>query len=189
MHRPNAHQLTPGSRRPAVWSACAAIVLVLAACSPGPIGGSLTASQGGEPSLNPGQSLGVVASESASPSSAASASPTTSESGTLTGNWVGTWNIDPPYNGVAGGFTMEITQTGASFSGTVELTNSDCGDGTVSGSLSGTSVTFGWVTNKEPVQFTGVLDGTSSMSGTWSSVACSNPSISLTGTWAAQKKS
>ena len=164
-----------------LWPGIAALVVFIAACTPAPSGGSLTASQGANPSLTGGQGGGASASESAS------ASPASSESGTLSGNWAGTWNIDPPYAEVTGTFTMEIEQTGGSFSGTVELTNSDCGNGTVNGTINGTSVTFGWVTTKQPVQFTGVLDGTSSMSGTWSSVACSDPSISLTGTWEATK--
>lgn len=163
------------------WAALASLVIVVAACAPAPSGGSLTASQGANPSLTGASVGGATASESAS------ASPASSESGTLTGNWNGTWAIDPPYAGTTGTFTMEIEQTSGSFSGTVELTNSDCGNGTVSGTVKGTSVTFGWVTTKQPVQFTGVLDGTSKMSGTWSSVACSDPSISLTGTWEATK--
>jgi hypothetical protein len=181
VHAPDAHSHATRTRRAIRWwPACASLLLVLAACTPAPGGGSLTASAGGEPSLTGGQGGEASASESAS------ASPASSESGTLSGNWTGTWTIDPPYSG-EGGFTMEITQTSDSFSGTVELTNSDCGDGTVNGTVNGTSVTFGWVTTKQPIQFSGTLNGTSSMSGTWSSVACSDSSISLTGTWAATK--
>ena len=183
MHGPDAPQPAPRTPR-AVWlgPACATLVLVLAACSPSPSGASLAASEAGNPSPTGGPVVGASASESES------ASPSISESGTLTGTWDGTWAIDPPYEASVGGFTMEIVQTGGAFSGTVEITNTDCGNGTVSGNVSGTSVTFGWVTTLQPVQFSGVLDGTSSMSGTWSSVACSDPSISLTGTWEATKQ-
>jgi hypothetical protein len=83
---------------------------------------------------------------------------------------------------------MELVQTGDSFSGPVEITNTDCSNGTVDGTVDGTSVTFGWVLTPQPVQFSGVLDGTS-MSGTWAALACSNPEISLTGTWEATKQS
>jgi hypothetical protein len=186
MYGMHAHRHPMRTRRATVlWAACATVVLVLAACTQGPATSSLTASFGANPSLSGGSVGGVESSESASESH--SASPSSSDTGTLTGNWTGTWTIDPPYQDVAGGFTMEITQTGGSFSGTVELTNSDCGDGTVNGTVSGSRVTFGWVTTKQPVQFAGSLDGTSKMSGTWSSVACSNSSISLTGTWQATK--
>jgi hypothetical protein len=105
----------------------------------------------------------------------------------LTGSWVGTWAIDPPYAGVVGDFTMELVQTGGTFSGTVEITNTDCSNGPVDGTVSGTSVTFGWLLTPQPVQLLGVLDGTS-MSGTWAAIACSNPDISLTGTWEATKQ-
>jgi hypothetical protein len=105
----------------------------------------------------------------------------------LTGTWTGMWEIDPPYAGVAGEFSMELVQIGDSFSGTVAITNTDCSDGTVTGTVAGASVTFGWVLTPQPVQFSGTLAG-SSMSGTWSALACSDSSISLTGTWAATKR-
>jgi len=164
------------------WHAFATLALVLAACSSAPDVASLTASEGGEPSLNTGQGGEASASESeeASPSSIASA--------TLTGTWVGSWAIDPPYEGTIGDFTMELVQTGDSFTGPVVITNTDCSNGTVDGAVDGTSVTFGWVLTPQPVQFEGVLNGTS-MSGTWAAVACSDATISLTGTWEATKQS
>jgi hypothetical protein len=113
-------------------------------------------------------------------------SPSQEELG-LAGTWDGTWEIDPPYSTVVGGFTMELVQSDDSFSGPVEITNTDCSNGTVQGTLDGSTLTFGWVITPEPVQFTGTLDG-SSMSGTWSANACSDASISLTGTWEATKR-
>ena len=113
----------------------------------------------------------------------ASPSPSQAESG-LTGTWDGTWVIDGYGN--TGNFTMELVQSGESFSGTVEITNTDCSNGTVNGTVDGTNVTFGWVLTPQPVQF-GSLRGTS-MSGTWAALACSNPEISLTGTWEATKR-
>jgi hypothetical protein len=79
---------------------------------------------------------------------------------------------------------MELVQSGDSFTGPDEITNTDCSNGTVQGTIEGSSVTFGWVINPQPVQFTGTLNRTS-MSGTWSAIACSDPSVSLTGTWEA----
>ena len=116
----------------------------------------------------------------------ASPSPSQAEA-SLTGTWDGTWQIDPPYADVAGAFTMELVQKGSSLSGTVEITNTDCSNGTVEGTVNGTNVTFGWVLTPQPVQFTGTV-GNDSMSGTWSSLSCSSPSVPLTGTWQAQKR-
>jgi hypothetical protein len=116
----------------------------------------------------------------------ASPSPSPREA-SLTGTWAGSWQIDPPYAGVSGDFTMELAQSGSSLSGTVEITNTDCSNGTVEGTVNGPKITFGWILTPQPVQFTGTVSG-DSMSGTWSSIACSNPDISLTGTWQAQKK-
>jgi hypothetical protein len=114
----------------------------------------------------------------------ATPSPSQAESG-LTGTWDGTWVIDGYGN--TGGFTMELVQTGSSFSGPVQITNTDCSNGMVDGTVDGTSVTFGWLLSPQPVQFTGVLDG-SSMSGTWSAYACSDATLFLTGTWEATRR-
>jgi hypothetical protein len=117
---------------------------------------------------------------------APSASPSPSQTeADVTGTWDGSWAVDG-YD-VAGAFTMELDQTGRSFSGIVEITNTDCTNGTVTGSLDGSTITFGWVLQPQPVQFTGVLEGTS-MSGTWAAAACSDPSLHLTGTWQATKR-
>ena len=183
MNRSDARQHTPRMQRAArLWPACATLVLVLAACSPAPEGGSLTASQGSNPSPTGGPLVGASASESEAPS------PSTTEGGTLTGTWDGTWAIDPPYETSVGDFTMDLVQTGGSFSGTVEITNTDCTNGSVNGSVDGSTITFGWLLTPQPVQFTGTLNGTS-MSGTWAANACSDSSISLTGTWEATKQS
>jgi hypothetical protein len=89
--------------------------------------------------------------------------------------------------GNVGGFTMDIVQTGNQFSGEVELTNTDCSDGPVSGTIDGRTITMGFLLNPQPVQFAGSVDG-GTMSGTWSAQACSDSSISLTGTWKATKR-
>ena len=159
---------------------CAALVLVLAACTQAPATPTLTASEAGNPNPTGGPIFGASASESEE------ASPSTTQSGTLSGTWAGTWVIDGYGN--TGDFTMELVQTGGSFSGTIESTNTDCPSGTVDGTVDGTDVTFGWVLTGVPVQFEGVLNGTS-MSGTWSSNACSDAELSLTGTWEATKQS
>jgi len=116
----------------------------------------------------------------------ASPSPTASSTTDLSGTWIGQWHIDPPYS-VSGGFTMEIVQQGGSFSGTVEVNNTDCSNGPVSGTVAGSSITFGWLLTPQPVHFSGTVKGTS-MSGTWSSISCNGQDIPLTGTWEATKK-
>jgi hypothetical protein len=105
--------------------------------------------------------------------------------GALTGSWEGTWVIDG--YGTTGGFTMELVQEGDAFSGTVAMTNTDCSNGTVEGEIHGASVEFGWITSTQPVHFEGNLNG-SAMSGTWSALACSDGTTSLTGTWEATKR-
>ncbi len=116
----------------------------------------------------------------------ASPAPSQAES-SLTGTWQGTWAIDAPYEGIVGDFTMELEQADQSLSGTVVSTNTDCPTGTVQGTVAGPNVTFGWVLSRATVSFTGTIDG-ASMSGTWSSIACSDPNISLTGTWDAHRQ-
>jgi hypothetical protein len=82
---------------------------------------------------------------------------------------------------------MDLVQSGDSFSGFVEITNTDCSNGPVEGTLDGSRLDFGWILTPEPVQFEGTVSG-SSMSGTWAALACSDSSISLTGTWEATKQ-
>jgi hypothetical protein len=77
--------------------------------------------------------------------------------------------------------------SGDDFSGPIESTNTDCPMGTVDLTLDGSSVTMGWVLAGVTVSFTGTRNG-NSMSGTWSSVACSDANISLTGTWEATRR-
>jgi hypothetical protein len=102
------------------------------------------------------------------------------------GTWDGTWVID--VYGNTGDFTMELVQSGDAFSGQIDLiNNTDCPSGTVDGALDGSDVTFGWVLSDVTVSFIGTRNG-NSMSGTWSSVACSDPNINLTGTWEATKR-
>jgi hypothetical protein len=114
-----------------------------------------------------------------------SAPPPPPADGDLTGTWEGTWVIDGYGN--TGDFTMELVQSGDAFSGPIESTNTDCPTGTVDGTLDGSSVTMGWVLSGVPVSFTGTRNG-DSMSGTWSSVACSDANINLTGIWEATKR-
>ena len=106
----------------------------------------------------------------------------------LTGNWTGTWAISPNFGTANGGFTMTITQKGSAFSGTTSVTGPTCvRTGNVSGTVTGNSVKFGWVTEvARPVQFEGTVTG-SSMSGTWTAISCEPNSLAIDGSWAATK--
>jgi hypothetical protein len=145
-------------------------------------GCSLTESgSSGDPSFPVPSVSFVEPSESAQPS----VPPQPPADAEIGGTWDGTWVIDGYGN--TGDFTMELVQSGSAFSGQIESTNTDCPTGTVDGTVEGSDVTFGWVLSGVTVSFTGTREG-DSMSGTWSSIACSDANISLTGTWEATKR-
>lgn len=165
------------TRRRSVLAGALALV-ILAGCN-----APMSQSEASGAPLASASGFGSEPSESEEPSASA---PPAADVG-VTGIWDGTWVIDPPYAEVSGGFTMDLVQSGSSFSGPVEITNTDCSNGTVEGSLNGSTINFGWVITPQPTQFTGTLNG-SEMSGTWSALACSDSSLSLTGTWEATKR-
>jgi hypothetical protein len=125
----------------------------------------------------------VESSESQQPSEA----PPPGNASDTTGTWDGTWDIDPPYETVTGTFTLDLTQSGSTISGPIAMTGTDCEDGNVQGTVNGSSISFGWLASSQTIQFDGTVEGTS-MSGTWSSVACSDGVTPLTGTWEAKKR-
>ena len=108
------------------------------------------------------------------------------------GTWTGTWTNSPDFGTppASGGFTMTLTQSGSSFSGTVDVTGPTCvRHGTVNGTIAGANVQFGWITDvARPVKFEGSL-GKSQMSGTWSAIACEPVSIPIYGSWDATRLS
>ncbi|HEY7452406.1 MAG TPA: hypothetical protein VIA02_07810 [Candidatus Limnocylindria bacterium] len=120
-------------------------------------------------------------SESAEPSQ-----PNPPSTSDLTGTWEGTWAIDPPYETVVGTMAMDFIQSGSSISGPITFTGTDCEDGTVEGSVNGSSITFGVVASSQTIQYTGTVTG-ATMSGTWSAVSCSG-NVPITGTWEATKR-
>jgi hypothetical protein len=64
--------------------------------------------------------------------------------GDVSGAWVGTWHsLDTPTDG--GQLTLQATQQGSAFSGTLAISNTDCGDVQgiqMTGTVSGSNVTF-----------------------------------------------
>jgi hypothetical protein len=158
---------------------CALALMLLASCSTTPAASSASAASS--------PSLASSSSQQPSPTEAATPSPSESQAEVgLSGTWSGTWKIDAPYSG-SGGWTMKITQNGNKFHGTVDLTKTDCSDGTVDGNVDGSTLSFGWIVTPQPIHFEGQVNGTS-MSGTWSAKACSDSKISLTGTWKGTKQ-
>jgi hypothetical protein len=108
----------------------------------------------------------------------------------ITGTWLGTWENAPEWGGANGGFTLKVVQKGTSFSGTVDVSGPTCvRHGTVTGTVSKDGdVSMGWVaTGVRDVQFEGTLRG-DSMGGTWSAISCAPQSISIWGTWSAQRQ-
>jgi hypothetical protein len=81
---------------------------------------------------------------------------------------------------------MDFIQSGSSISGPITFTGTDCEDGTVEGSVNGSSITFGVVASSQTIQYTGTVTG-ATMSGTWSAVSCTG-NVPITGTWEATKR-
>jgi hypothetical protein len=159
-------------------ASAAALLVTLAACATTP---TVTA-----PSPSPSES--ASASASASPSTTPSSSPNTSPSptasgnlGALTGSWKGTWVNESPQTAV-GTFTLSWAQQGTQLFGAIGVVGSTClSGGNVTGSVNGTSLSFGAVEGSNTINYTGTYSG-NSMSGTYIS-ACGNSK----GTWSAVK--
>ena len=125
-------------------------------------------------------------SASTSPSTAPSAPPSTAGEG-VTGTWLGTWQNGPNWGTANGGFTMQITQAGKTFLGTIDVTGPTCiRHGTVSGTVNGSSISFGFVaTGVRDIQYDGTVNG-DQMSGTWTAEAC-DVTVQIDGSWAASR--
>jgi hypothetical protein len=162
------------ARRPLLFVGSLALLLVAACVS--------TVSQTGS-DAQPSFTGGLRTFEQSDPESIPLPPPAT---GDVTGTWDGSWQIDPPYETVTGGFVLEIVQSGDSFTGPIELTNTDCPNGTVTGTVQGSNISFGWLESSEGIEFVGTTDGRT-MSGTWSSMSCSG-NVAITGTWEATKR-
>lgn len=86
----------------------------------------------------------------------------------IAGNWHGTW-ASTTYAPSAGTWSAHFIQSGSTISGTVTISSRCVAQGTVHGTLTGTSITFGEVHNgTRTITFTGTvsLDGTR-MHGTY----------------------
>jgi hypothetical protein len=101
--------------------------------------------------------------------------------------WTGTWASNV-YAGLAGTFTMRWIQTGQAITGDITIVGSPCNTtGTVSGQLSGNTVTFGAIAANQQISYSGTIAG-NTMSGTYTSAPnamCAEDS----GTWSATRAS
>jgi hypothetical protein len=86
---------------------------------------------------------------------------------------------------VAGTFALTWTQSGSTLTGTILVKGTPClTAATVSGSISGTTITFGAVSGTHTVVYDGTVSGTT-MTGTYTAPAAC---VDAKGTWTATKK-
>jgi|KBSSwiStaDraftv2_1062776.scaffolds.fasta_scaffold137931_2 hypothetical protein len=118
------------------------------------------------------------------PASSTVASPTNQppNSAGLSGTWTGTWGNQTPDQST-GTFTLTWSQNGNNLAGTITITGTPClSGGSITGSVSGSTITFGAVQGEVEVKYSGSIAG-QSMSGTYQT-DCGNAK----GTWNAVKK-
>jgi hypothetical protein len=159
------------------WMAPAALAVLIGACS--------SAATAAPPT--PAQS--VLAATSAPtgalpiPSDVPTAADTPTAAATapgLGGKWNGTWTDTSPDTS-NGTFALTWTQNGSNLSGTITVAGTPCiSAATVTGSLNGSAITFGAVSGRVTITYTGTIAGTK-MSGTYSAPNCGN----ATGNWQA----
>jgi hypothetical protein len=100
----------------------------------------------------------------------------------LSGTWTGTWANSVPDHST-GAFTVVWTQSGANLSGTITITGTPClTGGSITGTVGGSTISFGAVNGQVHVDYTGVISG-STMAGTYAT-DCGN----ARGSWQATKK-
>ncbi|MDT4925491.1 MAG: hypothetical protein QOG01_3204 [Pseudonocardiales bacterium] len=163
---------------------CAAACLVLVGCSSS--GGNAPKSSS---SLGNSPAATAVATEVAS-SSSAPLSSTAAESSTpatgasaLAGRWQGTYQ-SKKFSSTAGDFTVTFTQQDSTINGSIVIHPSCITAGTVSGTITGTTIAFGQVQgSRRAVAFSGTVNG-NNMHGTYhSDAACGDDN----GTWTAAR--
>ncbi|HRQ09930.1 MAG: hypothetical protein WC972_00450 [Trueperaceae bacterium] len=83
----------------------------------------------------------------------------------VTGTWTGTWDSTTDGDG---GVVADLQQSGSSLGGTVTITGSVCiHSGTVTGTISGSQVTFGVVNAGDTVQYSASNVTANQMTGTY----------------------
>jgi hypothetical protein len=107
-----------------------------------------------------------------------------SESGSsgVVGRWNGTWTTTSGPAG-SGGFRIDFTQSGNDLTGAIVIAGTPCiTTGTITGTLSGNTISFGAVQGSQTISYSGTVSG-NSMSGEYSAPDCGNAK----GTWKASR--
>jgi hypothetical protein len=100
----------------------------------------------------------------------------------LGGSWNGTWRDTSPDQS-SGTFALTWTQAGLSLSGTIKVSGTPClTDGTVTGTISGSTISFGAVSGQVQIKYNGSVSG-NAMQGTYSAPTCGDAK----GNWTATK--
>ena len=123
----------------------------------------------------------------ASASTAASAAPATPSAPAvpgLAGTWDGTWKNTTPDQST-GTFVLTWTQNGSALTGSIVVKGTPCVTGaSITGSVSGSSISFGVVSGQIKIAYDGTISGTT-MKGTYAAPAtCADAK----GSWEAVKK-
>ena len=110
--------------------------------------------------------------------------PVPSPTADTSAHWTGRWSSDR--YALKGTFTVDWTQTGSHVVGTVAITGTPClPGGAVTGTIKGTSVSFGVVKGRRTVSWQGTIKGRS-MSGTYV-LEDPTPRCADNGTWSARR--
>lgn len=114
--------------------------------------------------------------------STTAASGTTTASSVLDGTWTGTYESSATSD--RGTVKIDWKQSGQQLAGTIVVSNTPCvSNGTISGTVSGTTIAFGAVKGATTIAFTGTLSGKTIFGTYKADASCGN----ATGTWSVVK--
>jgi hypothetical protein len=143
------------------------LALVVAAC--GTTSSTPTAAPTVVVTAPPVATSAPVATEAPSVTAVPSAAPSTVGFPAL---WNGTWQDTSPDTTTAGKFVVTFTQNGAQLSGSITVTGAAClAKGTVTGTLTGSSISFGAVSGAVTITYSGTISG-NTMQGTYDAPSC-----------------
>jgi hypothetical protein len=118
------------------------------------------------------------------PTATPTPTPSASTAPTLAGTWNGTWQDVTP-DQVSGTFVLTWSQNGSSLNGGIVVKGTPCLTiAVVTGTVNGSTLSFGAVSGKHTVVYNGTVNG-NSMNGNYSAPAAC---VNAKGTWAATKK-
>lgn len=111
-------------------------------------------------------------------------SPTTQQgSGGMSGIWNGQWANQTP-DTATGTFSIQWSQQGSNLTGNISIVGTPClSGGGITGTINGSAINFGVVEGQVTVNYAGIITGSNTMSGTYST-SCGN----AYGDWQATKQ-